>query len=173
MISKFVQMYHFVQNYITNRPVNNSKLKIFIMRKKIQFNCTLLSLVACCLFFGGCTNTNPELIALSQQVYSQKQWEEPLPPNDFVSDGCSLWPDLEWVECCVVHDSVYWLGGSRSERKQADLKMKQCVSKTGHPVTAWIMYFGVRATGVYWLPTSFRWGFGWEYPQSGPPGTPY
>jgi len=31
---------------------------------------------------------------------------EPHPPHKFKSDGCSCWPDGNWVECCVEHDLV-------------------------------------------------------------------
>ena len=97
----------------------------------------------------------------------------PLPPKAFVSDGCSCWPDSDWVECCVQHDLIYWKGGTRLERKEADLKLKECVSKKNNRIIGALMYYGVRMGGVWWLPTPFRWGFGWKYPQSGPPDIPY
>jgi hypothetical protein len=65
------------------------------------------------------------------------------------------------------------MGGTREERKQADLALEKCVSQKGHPYIGKIMYYGVRVGGVYWLPTPFRWGFGWSYPQSGPPNKKY
>lgn len=142
------------------------------MSRLLQSLCTVL-LLTCCLLFHACSTSDPQLLALSKKIKSEQQWKEPLPPNEFVSDGCSLWPDYDWVECCVAHDSIYWMGGTREDRFKADLSMKECVSSTGHPIMGWIMYYGVRAGGVYWLPTSYRWGFGWEYPQSGPPGTSY
>jgi len=125
------------------------------------------------LILSACSVSDPELQELAGRIYAQKTWEEPLPPHRFESDGCSWWPDREWVECCVIHDSVYWMGGTSEERIQADGEMRNCVSSTGHPVISSIMYYGVRAGGVYWLPTSFRWGFGWDYPQAGPPGKRY
>jgi hypothetical protein len=65
------------------------------------------------------------------------------------------------------------MGGTREQRERADLELRECVAEKGHPVVAWMMYHGVRAGGVWWLPTPFRWGFGWDYPESGPPGKPY
>ena len=97
----------------------------------------------------------------------------PLPPKAFESDGCSCWPDSDWVECCVQHDLIYWKEGTHLEKKEADLKLKECVSKKGHRILGTLMYYGTRIGGVWWLPTPFRWGFGWEYPQSGPPDIPY
>jgi len=121
------------------------------------------------LILTGCSTSDTHLEKLGQKIYEQKIWEEPLPPSEFSSDGCSLWPDSVWVECCVIHDTVYWIGVTSDERMQADRDLRKCVSSTGHPVIGSIMYYGVRAGGVYWIPTPYRWGFGWEYPQSGPP----
>jgi hypothetical protein len=125
------------------------------------------------IFMAGCSNSDPVLQKMARETYTKRTWEEPLPPNDFRSDGCSCWPDSDWVECCVEHDADYWLGGTSKQRKEADKALERCVAAKGHPVVGWMMYWGVRAGGVYWLPTSFRWGFGWEFPRSGPPGVEY
>ena len=131
------------------------------------------SSILLCLIFTGCANQNKEINALAQSIYSQANLQAPLPPNEFKSDGCSYWPDGDWGECCIRHDLIYWQGGSRSERGIADTTLKTCVSDTGHPVAAGLMYAGVRVGGVWWLPTSFRWGFGWNYPQYGPANVEY
>lgn len=110
---------------------------------------------------------------IEQEVYARQTPTAPIPPKPFVSDGCSCWPDWDWVECCVEHDLVYWIGGTREERKAADRELATCVSKRGYPFIARVMYLGVRTGGVWWLPTPFRWGFGWDFPQSGPLGKPY
>jgi len=139
-----------------------------------QMLLTLISfLTVASLLLAGCSSPNPQLVEFSRQAYAKKNWKGPLPPREFVSDGCSCFPDSEWVECCVTHDVIYWMGGTREERKQADSELQTCVSKKGHPVIGTIMYYGVRVGGVYWLPTSYRWGFGWDYPKSGPPGKQY
>ncbi len=128
------------------------------------------------IFFAllaGCSSSDQHLQKLAQNIYSQKTWEPPLPPHEFKSDGCSCWPDYKWVECCVEHDASYWMGGTSKERREADIALRKCVSQKGYPITGRIMYYGVRLGGVYWLPTPFRWGFGWSYPQSGPPNKQY
>ena len=132
----------------------------------------LLILVLVLITPAGCA-VDHTINKMTDDIYSRSNFDDPLPPNPFVSDGCSCWPDSDWVECCVEHDVVYWMGGTREQRKQADLELRRCVSGKGHPVIAQMMYFGVRIGGVWWLPTSFRWGFGWEYPQSGPPDKHY
>ena len=89
----------------------------------------------------------------------------------FASDGCSSFPDgtLEirtlWLSCCTAHDSAYWQGGSYAERLQADQDLRSCVAQTGQPEIAKLMLAGVRVGGTPYLPTSFRWGYGWPYPR--------
>jgi hypothetical protein len=81
----------------------------------------------------------------------------------FKSDGCSLFPDGGYRDCCVAHDKAYFAGGSWTKRWQADKNLFKCVAaKKGfqHKIIAPLMWLGVRAGGVHWLPTRFRWGFG-------------
>ena len=86
----------------------------------------------------------------------------------FTTDGCSSFPDgtfnqrSEWLNCCVSHDLAYWKGGTKEERLQADEALKTCVTNVGEPEIAKIMLAGVRVGGTPYLPTSFRWGYGWS-----------
>lgn len=90
----------------------------------------------------------------------------------FKSDGCSCFPegtrkepDL-WKQHCLDHDYAYWQGGTRQERKMADLKLRDGIRGEGKPVIAQIAYAGVRLGGTPWLPTPWRWGFGWsDFPR--------
>ncbi len=90
----------------------------------------------------------------------------------FTSDGCSSFPDgtLEqrelWRDCCVVHDRSYWQGGTYQQRLKADQTLKQCVAKVGKPNIAKLMLAGVRVGGSPLWPTSYRWGYGWDFPKS-------
>ena len=98
---------------------------------------------------GGCASGPPEL-------------------RPFTTDGCSLFPDRwsekDWCRCCVAHDRVYWRGGTDDERLKADQALRACVrSTTDSPALAALMYAGVRVGGTPYLPTSFRWGYGWTY----------
>ena len=87
----------------------------------------------------------------------------------FTSDGCSSFPDGTlsqknlWLDCCTQHDIAYWKGGSYEDRQKADLKLKQCVAKVGQPEISELMLAGVRVGGTPYLPTNFRWGYGWPY----------
>lgn len=85
----------------------------------------------------------------------------------FTSDGCSRFPDgtLEqdelWLECCRAHDYAYWKGGSAEDRVAADDALEACVADTGEDAIALLMLAGVRIGGNPYLPTEFRWGYGW------------
>lgn len=89
----------------------------------------------------------------------------------FTSDGCSAFPDGTiaqqqlWLACCVAHDLAYWQGGTYQQRVQADQNLRQCVEQVGEPTIAVLMLAGVRVGGTPYLPTPFRWGYGWPYPR--------
>ncbi len=123
--------------------------------------------------FVSCANHKEAIKAQADRLYEEARHKEPLPPHRFESDGCSLWWDGNWWDCCVIHDFCYWMGGTREERKECDRRLMHCVAAKCHPFMARVMYLGVRIGGVPWANTTFRWGFGWEYPQTGPPDKPY
>lgn len=87
----------------------------------------------------------------------------------FTSDGCSLFPDgthtqqALWHDCCTAHDVAYWMGGSQRQRQQADQALSACVAQVGAPNIARLMLAGVRVGGSPYLPTRFRWGYGWPF----------
>lgn len=89
----------------------------------------------------------------------------------FTSDGCSSFPDGTlkhkdlWIECCTAHDYAYWKGGTYTEREDADKELRRCISAVGNPEIALLMLAGVRIGGTPYLPTMFRWGYGWPYPR--------
>ena len=96
-------------------------------------------------------------------------WAGDLEP--FTSDGCSSFPngtpkqnDL-WLSCCTAHDLAYWAGGTYGERLAADKELRNCVAAAGEPEIAEVMMGGVRVGGTPYLPTRFRWGYGWPYPR--------
>jgi len=89
----------------------------------------------------------------------------------FKSDGCSSFPNGTisqkslWLKCCVDHDKAYWAGGTYEKRKKADAELMACVKNVGEPEIAQLMLAGVRVGGTPYLPTTFRWGYGWPYPR--------
>ena len=91
--------------------------------------------------------------------------------SPFTSDGCSAFPDgtpvqnTLWLSCCEAHDYSYWQGGSYQQRVDADEALRSCVAQTGQPAIAKLMLAGVRVGGTPFLPTTFRWGYGWGYPR--------
>lgn len=89
----------------------------------------------------------------------------------FTSDGCSAFPDGTvgqknlWLQCCQRHDFDYWQGGTYQQRLASDQQLKKCVTEVGEPTIAALMLAGVRVGGTPYLPTNFRWGYGWSYPR--------
>jgi len=89
----------------------------------------------------------------------------------FTTDGCSSFPDGTlkqqslWAGCCIRHDLAYWQGGTFDDRLSADQALEQCVAEVGEPEIAKLMLAGVRVGGTPYLPTSFRWGYGWPWPR--------
>lgn len=89
--------------------------------------------------------------------------QQPPASTEFVSDGCTRFPDGNYFDCCVVHDREYFSGGSWKERWRSDKKLFQCVAakpKFYNKLVAPIMWLGVRTFGVSWLNTKSSWGFG-------------
>ncbi|HAX18562.1 MAG TPA: hypothetical protein DCY00_08240 [Actinobacteria bacterium] len=151
-----------------NRIFSDNKIKDYGKIFILIFYLLFIFIMSAC-----CSKNTDKLDRISSEIYSEIDLPKPLPLKNFKSDGCSCFPDGNWIECCIKHDIYYWMGGTRQERLEADRELRKCVSEKGYKITGFLMYYGVRAGGVWWLPTSFRWGFGWEYPQSGPLNKPY
>lgn len=84
-----------------------------------------------------------------------------VPPHPFKTDGCSMWPDSDWVECCITHDIDYWCGGSPDDRLRADRVFRECLRGDHGAAVARIAYLGVRAGGGPCQPFPWRWSYGW------------
>ncbi len=131
------------------KPAQFRQAEILLLKqimKRIIFICSLL-----CLFSLGAVAQDKSAAAVKTV------------PATFKSDGCSMFPDGKYRDCCVAHDNAYYLGGSWKMRWRADKELFKCVAgKKGfqHKIIAPIMWLGVRAGGVHFLPTPFRWGFG-------------
>ncbi|WP_439133273.1 FAD-binding oxidoreductase [Pseudomaricurvus sp.] len=111
-------------------------------------------------------------LLLAEPTHGQEISPEPpqnLSLHPFTSDGCSIFPNgtLEdqklWLTCCQKHDYDYWKGGTETERLASDEALRQCVVALGEPRIAQLMLTGVRLGGSPYLPTNFRWGYGWPY----------
>lgn len=98
----------------------------------------------------------------AREACAARRSEAELPPHAFTSDGCSMWPNVAWVDCCIEHDIEYWCGGSARDRKRADESLRRCVAERGPIGMGAIMYIGARTGGIPWQPFPWRWGYGWE-----------
>lgn len=67
-----------------------------------------------------------------------------------IQDNCTFFPEGEWTSCCANHDAAYGVG---YDRAKADADLRKCVVRCHRPITAWVMWLGVRAFGwyLYWL----------------------
>lgn len=108
------------------------------------------------------------LIALACSGRAQAS-DDKTPLAAFRSDGCSGFPDGTWsqnqlwLNCCRQHDWEYWQGGTETQRQASDQALEHCVAAVGEPDIAQLMLAGVRVGGSPYLPTDFRWGYGWPY----------
>jgi hypothetical protein len=94
----------------------------------------------------------------------------------FTTDGCSggmswIYKKIfrkppPWEDDCVKHDRAYHAGGTRAERRKADIELMSDVAKRGYPNLAYAMYVAVRVGGHPLLPTPWRWGYGYDYPKA-------
>ncbi len=81
-------------------------------------------------------------------------------PANFVGDGCTMFPDGDYEDCCLAHDRDYYRGGTSEERHASDQRLQQCVRAKGHKYLSKLMFLGVRVGGGAWLNLPFSWGFG-------------
>lgn len=137
-----------------------------------RFQLRLSATLAALLALGGCVPHSHRLAPYRNDTEQAQHLEDraaadcaarrgtAIPPNPFTTDGCSMWPDAAWVDCCVAHDIVYWCGGSSADRCRADRELRECVSRQS-AWTATLMYAGVRAGGGPYQPFPWRWGYGW------------
>lgn len=100
--------------------------------------------------------------AASRQVQAQamdrceaRGFPQGIPDLPFLTDGCSMWLDGTWQQCCVEHDMDYWCGGSEADRWESDRELAQCVGGT----MGKLMRFGVVVGGRIPAPR-FGWGYG-------------
>ena len=74
------------------------------------------------------------------------------------SDGCTMWFDGDFKDCCVEHDRAYLTGGDHwRTRLRADNRLFTCVAgKKGawHLALAPVMWTGVRIFGSDLSPSS-------------------
>lgn len=101
-------------------------------------------------------------INISAQDNSTEKVEKKPILAEFVTDGCTGFPDGNYFDCCVQHDREYYVGGSWKERWRSDKKLFSCIAakpKFYNKLVAPIAWLGVRVGGVSWLKASFSWGF--------------
>lgn len=114
--------------------------------------------------FKGDVFNEEEIQKIAAQTCGFEDTAE-LPPdiNPFTTDGCTLWPDGNWRECCIAHDILYWCSEGDLSRKETDQALRDCVRERDSPANAFFMYWGTRLTALPWLPFPWRWGYGYRW----------
>lgn len=133
---------------------------------------TIINLICVACVLNACSsltlhpNKESQLdVDASKNCLERRGTDLKVPIRVFRTDGCTLWPEGNWQACCIEHDMVYWCGGDRKFRKQADNELRACVSRLGHPFIGSLMWLGSRTVGLRTLPTPWRWGYGWGWLQ--------
>jgi len=118
------------------------------------------------------------VILLAVSFSSCQTLPREVPLRDFTTDGCSGGPEgtrcdpHAWLHACLEHDFRYWQGGTRQQRREADLVLREEIRDAGYPLMGHLAYLSVRLGGSALWPTPFRWGYGWEqYPRFSRPLT--
>ena len=110
------------------------------------------SFLLICLLFS--------FVELKNSLAEEKKTPKLMP---FTTDGCSVVPDFNFVNCCKIHDLHYWAGGTEEQRLAADEEFYQCILKeTGIEAVASVYYWGVREFGGPNPENPYAWGYGWE-----------
>lgn len=80
----------------------------------------------------------------------------------FSTDLCTHYPNYSkdgtlrpYSQCCLMHDLEYWVGGTQTERKQADRNLKHCFKSLGYDMRSRLVFEGVRIFGKPY------WGYAW------------
>lgn len=128
------------------------------MIEKVSALCFRFLLVSVfALLFSFAVSAQSDSVKKVEKVENQKVLAE------FVTDGCTFFPDGNYLDCCVQHDKEYYAGGTSKERWRSDKKLFSCIAakpKFYNKLVAPIAWLGVRVGGVAWLKASFSWGFG-------------
>ncbi len=82
----------------------------------------------------------------------------------FTTDGCTLFMDGSWKQCCFEHDRQYWQGGSAEERLMADVRFRKCIYEINDSgALSFVVYGAVRVGGSPFIAVPWRWGYGWDF----------
>lgn len=86
--------------------------------------------------------------------------------RSFETDYCTLFMEGNWGHCCLDHDLSYWVGGSKQEQLQSDLKLKSCVAEAGGEFMGNAIYYAVRAGHYSPVKHKYKWSWGWGDEES-------
>ncbi len=82
----------------------------------------------------------------------------------YTTDGCSMFIDGDYRECCEAHDKAYWQWGRLYKKLVADALLYACIAEKWHNIRENFMFPAVMIGGNPGFPTKFRWGYRYPYP---------
>ena len=80
----------------------------------------------------------------------------------FKTDLCTHYPNATdgilrpYTKCCLIHDVEYYLGGTKSDRKNADKNLKKCFKDMGYNLRSSVVFTGVRLFGKHYWGYAFK-----------------
>jgi hypothetical protein len=90
-------------------------------------------------------------------------------PSDFWARNLIglVYPEFKALveRAAYEHDLAYWVGGTESERLEADTRFRDALCPDVYPKLAKLYYDGVRKFGR--VPAWWRWGYGWPDGRDG------
>jgi hypothetical protein len=141
---------------------------------------TRLVIAACLLAFAlssACAldpdDERPDDELVEDTALADEQASVRSPLKEFETDGCSTAPDgtlgepKRWLHCCIEHDQAYFMGGTYDRKVAADTLFYVCMAQECGDNIATLYLAAVTAFGGPFLPTDYRWGYGWDYDPVG------
>jgi hypothetical protein len=135
-------------------------LKVKTLFMVLLFVFSVLSLYA--QYQTAAIEVSPSVYEKANRIALEKRGY--IPPIPFTTDGCSMIPDGDLKEACVIHDIEYWIGGEESDRSLADASLRNSIEEKEGKVLGYLLYIGVRIGGsnLYGFSfTPYRFGYGY------------
>lgn len=70
----------------------------------------------------------------------------------------------QWGHCCSALDLEYWRGGTFIAQREANDAFRSCLGDVyPESYVPIIAYYGLYVVNSPFIPTSWRWGYGWDF----------
>lgn len=70
----------------------------------------------------------------------------------------------QWSDCCSELDRQYWRGGPFTAQREANQTFRSCIASVYPESYIPVMtYYGLYVFSSPFVPTSWRWAYGWDF----------